>query len=111
MSLPPSVPIAIYIGQLVYVDCNGNDRIITEQEQQQWRDRYTAGGMGYGEAKKGLAEKVNALLDPFRQRYEELSKDMDAVEDILREGGKKARLIAQETMEKVRSATGVMVSK
>jgi tryptophanyl-tRNA synthetase len=85
--------------------------VTTEQEQQQWRDRYTTGGMGYGEAKKGLLEKVNLLLDPFRQRYEELAKDMDSVEDILTEGGNKARQIAQETMERVRSATGIMVSK
>jgi len=85
--------------------------VTTEQEQEQWRDRYTAGGMGYGEAKKGLLEKVNLLLDPFRHRYEELAKDMDSVEDILTEGGKKARRIAQETMERVRIATGIMVSK
>ena len=38
---------------------------------------------------------------------EELSKDEDYVEDVLREGGKKARAVAGELMEQVRKATGI----
>ncbi|MCK5272366.1 MAG: hypothetical protein KAJ52_07305, partial [Sedimentisphaerales bacterium] len=81
--------------------------VASQQEAQEWCERYRQGGMGYGEAKKRLAELTNELLEPFRQRYDELSKDSDYVEDVLREGGKKARLVAQELMEKVRTATGI----
>ncbi len=81
--------------------------VASQQESQEWCERYRRGGMGYGEAKKRLAELTNELLEPFRQRYDELSKDSDYVEDVLREGGKKARLVAQELMEKVRTATGI----
>jgi len=79
----------------------------SQQEAQEWSQRYRQGGMGYGEAKKRLAELTNELLEPFRQRYDELSKDSDYVEDVLREGGKRARSVAQELMEKVRTATGI----
>jgi len=79
----------------------------SEDEARQWEQRYRQGGMGYGEAKKRLAELTNELLAPFRQRYEELGGDNDYVEDVLREGGRKARAAAQELMEKIRSATGI----
>jgi len=80
-------------------------------QSEHWRRRYLEGGMGYGEAKKQLVEFTNELLAPFRQRYEELSRDSDYVEDVLREGGKKARLIAGELMEQVRTATGITPKK
>ena len=66
--------------------------------------------MGYGEAKKRLAELTDNLLDPFRQKYIELISDVDYVEDVLRDGGVKARQIAGELMENVRSATGIVTS-
>jgi len=81
------------------------------EEAQQWRQRYEQGGMGYGEVKKRTVELYNELLEPFRKRYEELSNDSDYVEDVMREGGKKARAIAMELMEKVRSVTGIVTSK
>ena len=49
--------------------------VTEEQERQEWEERYRKGPMGYGEAKKRLAELTNEMLEPFRQRYEELSKD------------------------------------
>lgn len=94
-----------------------NDTIFTllklvcdADEIAEWRQRYTAGGMGYGDAKKGLLAKINELLDPLRERYEKLVKDTDYVEDVLAEGGKKAREAAGVLMEKVRSATGIITS-
>lgn len=85
--------------------------VADEAETQQWRHRYAAGGMGYGDVKKRLLELLNVLLDPFRQRYEELGKNPDYVEDVLRAGGQKARAVACETMEKVRAATGIVTAK
>ncbi len=81
--------------------------VASHDEQKEWHDRYTAGGMGYGDVKKRLAVLMNELLDPFRQRYAELEKDDDYVQDVLREGGKKAREAAGEVMDKVRTATGI----
>ena len=83
-------------------------RLVTDQQERaQWEERYRRGPMGYGEAKKRLAELTNEMLDPFRQKYEQLAGDSDYVEDVLRQGGKKARAVAMELMEKVRSATGI----
>ncbi len=85
--------------------------VASPEETEEWRRRYRNGGMGYGEVKKRTAELMNELLEPFRQRYEKLAADPDYVEDVLREGGQKARHIARQLMEKVRDATGIVVSK
>lgn len=84
--------------------------VADEAELSEWEQRYRTGPMGYGDVKKRLVELANELLDPFRTRYGELEKDPDYVEDVLREGGKKARQVACETMEKVRSATGILTA-
>jgi len=77
------------------------------EERREWQQRYLKGGMGYGQAKKRLAELTNELLEPYRQRYHELSEDKAYVEDVLRDGGRKARKIAIEMMDRIRSATGI----
>ena len=79
-------------------------------ELEQWRKRYLQGGMGYGEVKKRLAELANQMLQPYRERYEQLENDNDYVEDVLSQGGKKARAIAIELMDKIRTATGIVTS-
>jgi len=73
--------------------------------------QYRAGGYGYGQAKGRLAELINELFAEPRQRYAELEKDPDRVHDILREGGRKAREVAEATMERVRSAAGIVTHR
>jgi tryptophanyl-tRNA synthetase len=50
---------------------------------------------------------MNTELAPIRERRQRWEKDPDAVRDVLREGTKRAREVARETMEAVRSAMGV----
>jgi tryptophanyl-tRNA synthetase len=71
--------------------------------------KYRAGGYGYGHAKGRLAELINELFAPARQRYAELEKDPDNVRQIIAQGGKKARLVAQATMQRIRDAAGILV--
>jgi tryptophanyl-tRNA synthetase len=68
---------------------------------------FRAGNYGYGHAKKALLAAYRRMFDPFRERREELAKDPDALEDILREGAAKARAAAALTMAKVRQAVGL----
>jgi len=75
------------------------------------RARYEAGGMGYGDAKKELADVVDRVLGPARERRAELEKDPDYVEDVLRTNGAKARAVAAAVMADVREACGLLVSK
>lgn len=79
----------------------------TEAERDEMAARYRAGGMGYGEAKKALLYKIESFFAPMRERYEALRKNPDEVEDILREGGRKAREVARRVTDRARSACGL----
>ena len=68
---------------------------------------FRAGNYGYGHAKKALLGAYHRLFDPYRERRLELEKDPDSLEDILREGARKARAAAAPTMEAVRKAVGL----
>ncbi len=73
--------------------------------------KYRAGGYGYGHAKGRLSELINEKFAEARERYAELQKSPDIVRDILREGGRRARDVAEATMERVRAATGIMTNR
>ncbi|MCE9534565.1 MAG: tryptophan--tRNA ligase [Planctomycetes bacterium] len=78
----------------------------TPEELAALADRYCAGGMGYGEAKALLLAKIDAFFGPFRERRKQLAMDSTYVEDVLRDGARRARAEAMETMAMVRAAVG-----
>jgi tryptophanyl-tRNA synthetase len=79
----------------------------TEEEKSALAARYRAGGMGYGEAKKMLLEKINDHFAAARVRRKELAAQPEAVEEVLRQGARQARAEAQKTMALVREAVGL----
>ncbi len=68
---------------------------------------YRAGGMGDGTAKQMLLEKIDAYFGPFREKRKQLAADPSFVEDVLRDGAKRARVETEKTMAMVREATGL----
>jgi tryptophanyl-tRNA synthetase len=66
--------------------------------------RYRTGKVGDVEVKTKLAKALNAHLDPIRARRADLIARPSALREILHEGSRKARALAQETMERVRQA-------
>jgi tryptophanyl-tRNA synthetase len=71
------------------------------------KDRYLKGGYGYGDAKKELLAKFLDYFADARNKYEDLSKNLDFVESVLKKGAEKAREIATQTIKEVREATGL----
>ena len=66
--------------------------------------RYRAGKVGDVEVKTKLANALNTHLDPIRERRAAALRDPQRLKDILFEGSKKARVVAAETMTRVRDA-------
>ena len=66
------------------------------------------GDSGAGALKNYLTESVNSFLAPHRERRAELAQDMDYVRDVLRDGNKRASAIAEETLQQVREAMGMV---
>jgi tryptophanyl-tRNA synthetase len=81
--------------------------LASEEEKQALAGRYRAGGMGYGEAKTLLLEKLNEHFEPARQKRRELAGNLDYVEQVLRQGAQRARAEARQTMALVREAVGL----
>lgn len=77
------------------------------EELAQWAQRYRAGGMGYGEAKKRLAELIIEFFRPYRQKREDLEKNIDYVHAVLKSGAERARAVAGDTLARARCAAGL----
>lgn len=82
--------------------------LATPDEQAAWADRYRAGGMGYGDAKKRLAELFEDHFAPLRERRDALLRDPGYVEDVLQQGAQRARAVARATLDQARAATGLV---
>ena len=63
-----------------------------------------AGKRGCVACKKQLAKNINERLNPIREKRKYYEDRPELVDDILREGTKKAQKIAKETMIKVKKA-------
>jgi tryptophanyl-tRNA synthetase len=78
----------------------------SSKEEIAWvREGCSTAGIGCIDCKKVLIKNVIAHLEPIRARKAALTPAR--VEEILREGGKKARKVAQETMRELRERTGL----
>lgn len=83
--------------------------LATPTEIDNLKDKYLAGGFGYGEAKKLLFAKYLEYFGPAREKRFELTKNLGYLDDVLKSGGKKAQEIASHTMKEVRQKTGLIL--
>ena len=64
-------------------------------------------GLGWGEAKKRLADQINNEIGPMREKYEYYMSHTDELEDILMAGAAKARKISKPFIEELYHAAGL----
>ncbi len=64
-------------------------------------------GIGCVDCKKILAKNLNAHLEPFRTRRNELDQNPAYIWNVLDDGAKRAAVLAEETMTAVRDAIGL----
>ena len=78
-----------------------------EEEVAMINSECRTGAIGCVDCKKRLAANMNANLAEFRERRAGFAQREDEVWDILRDGGARAREIAEQTMVEVREAIGL----
>jgi tryptophanyl-tRNA synthetase len=81
--------------------------VASADELAEWEDRYRSGGMGYSEAKKRLAELLIEYFKPYRHERSDLENNLDYVREMLAEGARRARAVAEKTVAEVREAVGL----
>jgi len=64
-------------------------------------------GMRYGDLKKRVAEMVISHLEPFQQRYRQITSDPGYLAGILREGAERVAPIANDTVRLVKERMGL----
>ena len=71
------------------------------------KTHYEQGGVGDVKIKKFLANVLNDVLTPIRERRAIYENNIEAVYKMLEEGSKKARAKSEEVLARVRKAIGV----
>ncbi len=75
------------------------------------RRRCMAAELGCVEDKKQMAELIIDYFADFYTKRQEIKAKKNMVHEVLAEGARKARAVAQATMEKVRSAMGMSTAR
>jgi tryptophanyl-tRNA synthetase len=80
---------------------------VDDERREAMAAKYRAGGFGYGEVKKALADAAEAYFAEARERRAQLAADPARVQQILSDGAAKARKKAREVLERAERACGV----
>ena len=70
------------------------------------KEKYEEGNFGYGDAKKELFELICEKYKKERENFNQLMDNTDIIEKELQKGAKKARVIASEVLQRVRTNIG-----
>ena len=73
-------------------------------EVDELKERYRKGTVGDVEVKQKLFDALDAFLRPIRERRAEFAAKPGQVREIIMEGTRKGRTVAQSTMDEVRAA-------
>jgi tryptophanyl-tRNA synthetase len=80
--------------------------VATPEECAELAARYRK-GIGWGEAKNAVYEKLESYLGEAREKYNALMADPATVDALLVAGAAKARVTARATLDRVRAALGI----
>lgn len=78
----------------------------SDSQIEEMREKYLAGGYGYGHAKQEIFELICDKFRAERERYNYLMLNPQEVEDALKIGAARARLVASDVLLRVRSKVG-----
>ncbi len=74
----------------------------------QYEKKYLGEGIRYKDLKDSLAEAIYRELEPIRAKRKELEAKPEYVDEVIRNGAKKARRLAQKTIEEVKEKMGLL---
>lgn len=78
------------------------------EKRKEYERQYLGSGIRYKDLKEELAEAIYKELKPIQEKRKELEADTRKVDQIIKEGGEKAREVAQQTVIEVKKAMGLL---
>ena len=82
--------------------------VATKDVADDWEERLRAGGLGYGDLKKGLFEHYWEFFSDARAKRSELESNLDYVNQVLKDGANKARERASKVLDRARKNCGLI---
>lgn len=82
--------------------------LATGEDIEIFRKKFEDGGVGYGDLKKELAEKIISFVSPMREKRNKITDEY--VFEVLKAGALKAKKIAKDKMQEVREKCGLVIS-
>ena len=73
-----------------------------------FEDRLRAGGLGYGDLKKGLFEHYWNHFPAARAKRAELAANLDYVHQVLKDGAHRAQTLARSVLDRAKKASGLI---
>jgi tryptophanyl-tRNA synthetase len=80
--------------------------LASESEVNAMRENYLRGGYGFGHAKQALFELILSKFEKQRMRFDELMANPAEIDAALQLGAEKARKVANDVLNRVRSKVG-----
>lgn len=82
--------------------------VANKEDIEKMRNGFSQGGLGYGDAKKMLAEAIIAMVAPMREKRIYYENNLDEVYAILEKGGTTMRNHAEAVMKELRGKAGLV---
>ena len=79
----------------------------TQEERKEMFTRAEAGGLGYGDVKKDLLERLLGHFGEMRERRDALAQNPAQVEEVLADGARRARELGAPVLRAARAAAGL----
>ena len=80
--------------------------LASDEQIEEMRENYLAGGYGYGHAKKAIFELILTKFAKERERFNYFMEHKDELDQILKQGAEKASKVANEVLSRVRVKLG-----
>lgn len=80
--------------------------LANDQQIEAMKANYEKGGYGYGHAKQALFELIVEKFATQRERYNHYMNNLNEIDEALAIGAEKAKVVANEVLERVRKKVG-----
>jgi tryptophanyl-tRNA synthetase len=80
--------------------------VASEDEIAQMRSNYLGGNYGYGHAKQAFYELLTEKFKDEREKYHYYMSNLKEIDEVLLQGAKKAHLVADDVIKRVRQKLG-----
>ncbi len=80
--------------------------LASPEDVEDMRQKYLAGGFGYGHTKKAILDLILTKYAPQRERYTYYMNHKDELDEILKQGAEKAGQVANGVLKRVRNKLG-----